>query len=436
MATAVVIVLRTTDDILRWAGRLVDPPLRTAIGRLPEPSRAVAELQLGWHLGDAVSAASLRSALTLVCADAVGGDPHAAVPGAVAVELMHHWSAIRRDLVEERPDGTAWSIVGPEPASLGGEALLALAYDVIATGDPTHARRSGPPAATAWNDAALDAGPPPHRPGHGTDTAQRSGRAGEPSGRPRLAGPGAPLPGGARRGGSLPGDAGRGAAGSGGSLPGDARGGAAGPRQRSGQAGPDRAMLRILGDTVQELLHGQHASLALRDNRSDSAGEERTDLLRDCLAMVEQRTGALFGCACALGAVAGGGDPAQVERLRVFGVRLGLAVQFTEDLLEIWGGGGVGADLRRRRRSLPVAAAVAAGADELTALFDSRAQLSEADVERAAKTIEQSGALDWCRRQADELLSQALLTLDLASPSPAAIAELVALARRATATPR
>ncbi|MFB9412178.1 polyprenyl synthetase family protein [Dactylosporangium matsuzakiense] len=481
MATAVVIVLRTTDDILRWAGRLVDPPLRTAIGRLPEPSRAVAELQLGWHLGDAVSAASLRSALTLVCADAVGGDPHAAVPGAVAVELMHHWSAIRRDLVEERPDGTAWSIVGPEPASLGGEALLALAYDVIATGDPTHARRSGPPAATAWNDAALDPGPPPRRPGHGTDAAQRSGRAGEPSGRPRPAGPGAPLPGDARGraagpgaplpadgrgraagpgaplpadgrgraagpGAPLPADGRRGAAGPGGALPADARregslpsdtrGGAAGPRQRSGQAGPDRAMLRILGDTVQELLHGQHASLALRDNRSDSAGEERTDLLRDCLAMVEQRTGALFGCACALGAVAGGGDPAQVERLRVFGVRLGLAVQFTEDLLEIWGGGGVGADLRRRRRSLPVAAAVAAGADELTALFDSRAQLSEADVERAAKTIEQSGALDWCRRQADELLSQALLTLDLASPSPTAIAELVALARRATATPR
>ncbi|WP_433050529.1 polyprenyl synthetase family protein [Dactylosporangium sp. CS-033363] len=420
----VVIVLRTTDDVLRWAGRLVDPPLRTAIGRLPEPSREVAELQLGWHLGDDVPAASLRSALTLVCADAVGGDPHDAVPGAVAVELMHHWSAIRRDLVDERADGTAWSVLGPEPASLGGEALLALAFDVIATGDPTH-----------------------HAPAR--------------------------------------------------------------PRQRSGQAGPDRAMLRVLGDTVQELLHGQHASLALRDSRTSRAssqvasrdaqassgvasrgpqassgvasrdgqassgvasrdaqassevasrdaqassgvtargarassgvtardgrgevvGEERTDLLRDCLAMVEQRTGALFGCACALGAVAGGGDAAQVERLRLFGVRLGLAVQFIEDL------GSLGSDLRRRRRSLPVAAAIAAGADELADLFDTRTRIGDADVERAAKTIEQSGARDWCRRQAEELLSQALLALDLASP-PAAVAELVSLARRATATPR
>ncbi|MFI5911370.1 polyprenyl synthetase family protein [Dactylosporangium sp. NPDC051541] len=420
MATAVVIVLRTTDDVLRWAGRLVDPPLRTAIGRLPEPSRAVAELQLGWHLGDDVPAASLRSALTLVCADAVGGDPHDAVPGAVAVELMHHWSAIRRDLVEEHADGTAWSVVGPEPASLGGEALLALAYDVIATGDPTHTHPT-PRTGTGIETAGLSSAAA----GDEDASASRDSRA-----TPTALG--APTP--DALGSSTP-RAGRRATADDafGMLPSRAKGGAAGLRQRSGQAGPDRAMLRILGDTVQELLHGQHASLALR--RGSTAGEERTDLLRDCLAMVEQRTGALFGCACALGAVAGGGDPAQVERLRLFGVRLGLAVQFTEDLIGIWGEGGR-ADLRRRRRSLPVAAAVAAGADELTALFAGHGRLSDTDVERAAKTIEQSGALDWCRRQADELLSQALLALDLASPSPAAVAELVALARRATATPR
>ncbi|HTJ38294.1 MAG TPA: polyprenyl synthetase family protein, partial [Dactylosporangium sp.] len=280
-----VIVLRSTEDVLGWAGRLVDPPLRAAIGRLPEPSREIAELQLGWHLGDDTRAASLRSALTLVCAAAVGGDPHDAVPAAVAVELMHHWSAIRRDLVDGCA-GAAWSVVGSQPAALGGEALLALAFDVVATGDPTH-------------------------------TAP-----GRPRRRPHRIGPA----------------------------------GAAthSPAEPPGRPGPDRTMMRVLGDTVQELLHGQHASLALRETRPDVVGEERTDLLRDCLAMVEQRTGALFGCACALGAVAGGGDPAQVERLRLFGVRLGLAVQFAEDLLGIWAEGArpgrpAYADLRRRR---------------------------------------------------------------------------------------
>jgi geranylgeranyl diphosphate synthase type I len=153
-----VIVLRTTDDVLRWADRLVEPPLRAAIGRLPEPSREVAELRLGWTAGDAAPAASLYRALTLVCAAAVGGDPHDAVPAAVAVELMHHWSAIRRDLVDGPLDGAAWSAVGTQPAALGGEALLALAFDIVATGDPTRlaAARHGraAPAAPASPPAA------------------------------------------------------------------------------------------------------------------------------------------------------------------------------------------------------------------------------------------------------------------------------------------
>jgi len=199
-----------------------------------------------------------------------------------------------------------------------------------------------------------------------------------------------------------------------------------------------RATMGILDDTVQQLLHGQHASLALSGSRTEPTGQ--TDLLRDCLAMVEQRTGALFGCACALGAVAGGGTQAQVEQLQLFGVRLGLAVQFAEDLLGIWGdpattGRPSYPDLRRRRRSLPVTAALAAGAGELAELFDGNDRLGDAELARAATTIEQSGARAWCRRQADDLLAQALLALDLAIPGPAAVAELVALARRATRPP-
>ncbi|WP_433609864.1 polyprenyl synthetase family protein [Dactylosporangium sp. CA-139114] len=468
-ATAVVIVLRTTDDVLRWAGRLVDPPLRTAIGRLPEPSREVAELQLGWHHrtwgGEDAPAASIRSALTLVCADAVGGDPHDAVPSAVAVELLHHWSAIRRDLVDEHPDGTAWSVVGAEPASLGGEALLALAFDVIATGDPTHSsparprQRPGRPGADRamlriLGDAvqellhgqhaslALRDTPPLARTQPST-ADRRPARDCSEAGHTR-AGLAAD-----RRPARDSSEAGHTRAG----LAADQR-----PARDSSEAGRTRAGLAADSPAVSADRHeaddtgaashpqrrtadedgaGNARGRAVDAGRGPVGGEERTDLLRDCLAMVEQRTGALFGAACALGAVAGGGDPAQVERLRLFGVRLGLAVQFTEDLLGIWGErGGIGPDLRRRRRSLPVAAAIAAGADELAALFEGRARLSDADVERAAKTIEQSGAREWCRRQAEELLSQALLALDLASPSPTAVAELVALARRATATPR
>jgi geranylgeranyl diphosphate synthase type I len=210
-----------------------------------------------------------------------------------------------------------------------------------------------------------------------------------------------------------------------------------GGRPQSGAAPVDRAGVRILGDTVQQLLHSQHTTL---DSAVDLGGRCGSDLLRDCIAAVEQRSGALLGCACALGAIAGGGDPATVEQLRLFGVRLGLAVQFAEDLLGVWGDPAVTGrptfpDLRRRRRSLPVAAALAAGADELAALLRRDDRLSDAELERAAKLIEHSGARSWCVQQSDDLLAQALLALDLAIPEPAAVAELVALARWATRHP-
>ncbi|UWZ60108.1 polyprenyl synthetase family protein [Dactylosporangium aurantiacum] len=209
--------------------------------------------------------------------------------------------------------------------------------------------------------------------------------------------------------------------------------------RRPAAAPVDRAGVRILGDTVQQLLHGQYTVLGATLG-PDATGRSGSDLLRDCITAVERRSGALLGCACALGAVAGGGDPGTVEQLRLFGVRLGLAVQFAEDLLGIWGDPAVTGrptfpDLRRRRWSLPVAAALAAGADELADLLRREGRLSDAELERAAKVIERSGARAWCVQQGEDLLAQALLALDLAIPEPAAVAELVALARWATRHP-
>lgn len=419
-----VIVLRSVDDVLAWAGLLVEPPLRTAVGRLPAPSRDVAELQLG-GLDEDPPGVRTRAALSLVCAGAVGGDPHDAVPGAVAVELVHHWSVLQRDLFDgdltRRHRPTAWSVVGPHPATLGGEAMLALAFDVAATGDPT--RRVPRPLRQATRD----------RQPTGTDGTRAVD--------------------GARAGGDLTGSgelpaAGDRCAGALGYAHRDAdpstrdrfveRDGDGGRRPAAAAAATvDRAGVRILGDTVQQLLHGQHTVLGAT---IDPAGRSGSDLLRDCITAVEQRSGALLGCACALGAVAGGGDPATVEQLRLFGVRLGLAVQFAEDLLGIWGDPAVTGrptfpDLRRRRRSLPVAAALAAGADELADLLGREGRLSDAELERAAKVIERSGARSWCVQQGEDLLAQALLALDLAIPEPAAVAELVALARWATRHP-
>ncbi|MFF0310489.1 family 2 encapsulin nanocompartment cargo protein polyprenyl transferase [Streptosporangium sp. NPDC004379] len=197
-----------------------------------------------------------------------------------------------------------------------------------------------------------------------------------------------------------------------------------------GPAAPEAA--RIFGAAVQELLEGQH---------SDVAFERRGHVeLDECLDMVAGKTGALLAAACALGALFGGADPERVEGLRAFGADLGLAFQFVDDLLGIWGdpavtGKPVHSDLRSRKKSLPVVAALTSGTAagrELAGLYTREEPLTEADLGRAADLVEAAGARAWSRERAGELLGRALGHLEAAGSVRRPVAELATLARLVT----
>src|SRR5690606_7070502 len=173
---------------------------------------------------------------------------------------------------------------------------------------------------------------------------------------------------------------------------------------------------------------------------SDLDFERRTDVdLAECLRMAEGKSGALLGCACALGAMLAGGSAAQTARLHRFGRQLGVAFQLADDLLGIWGdprltGKPVHADLRRRKKSLPVVAALTSGTPAGAALADlyHRSEpLSDADLVRAAELVERAGGRDWCRARARELVTAALAELSAAVGQSRAAAELASLARLA-----
>jgi geranylgeranyl diphosphate synthase type I len=114
--------------------------LRAAVRRL-EPSIAkVAAYHLGWVDVDGQpmagnSGKAVRPALAVLSAEAVGASPEAALPGAVAVELVHNFSLLHDDLMdgdeERRHRPTSWKVFGPAMAILTGDALLALAEDVL-----------------------------------------------------------------------------------------------------------------------------------------------------------------------------------------------------------------------------------------------------------------------------------------------------------------
>ncbi|WP_412539047.1 family 2 encapsulin nanocompartment cargo protein polyprenyl transferase [Longispora sp. K20-0274] len=190
--------------------------------------------------------------------------------------------------------------------------------------------------------------------------------------------------------------------------------------------------LRMLAAAVQNLVEGQFADVAF---------EQRDDVdVAECVRMAEGKTAALLGASCALGALFGGGRPDQVEHLGAFGQHLGLAFQFVDDLLGIWGdpavtGKPVYSDLQNRKKSLPVVAALSSGTDEgrqLGELYAHDAPLTAPELARAADLIDRAGARTWSQNQAHDLLGRALDRLGAAGPTDRVAAELGGLARLVT----
>ncbi|AEW97379.1 MULTISPECIES: polyprenyl synthetase family protein [Streptomycetaceae] len=175
---------------------------------------------------------------------------------------------------------------------------------------------------------------------------------------------------------------------------------------------------RELSDALRALVAGQSADLTF---------EGRDDVgLAECVAMAAGKTASLLAAAGALGALAAGAEPARVAALRRFGHHLGLAFQLVDDLLGIWGdpavtGKASGADLRRRKKTLPVVAALTAGtpaADRLGELYRGRGPLAEPRIPEAARLVREAGGGDWAHREALRRRELARTELSAARPSP------------------
>ncbi|MCU1639828.1 MAG: Geranylgeranyl pyrophosphate synthase-like protein [Nocardia sp.] len=136
---------KTVAQVLAHTRELVEPAHRAAVDRLPESLRHIAGYHAGWWNADGTACAetgkAVRPALVLAAARAVGGSlgdllVEAAVPAAVAVELVHDFSLLHDDVMDHdltrRHRPSAWSVFGVGQAILAGDALQALSIDVLA----------------------------------------------------------------------------------------------------------------------------------------------------------------------------------------------------------------------------------------------------------------------------------------------------------------
>jgi geranylgeranyl diphosphate synthase, type I len=321
---------------------LVGPATEAALSRLSPGVRRVAAYHYGLADADGNpvrvgSGKALRPALALLSARAAGAAPERGVTPAVSVELVHNFSLLHDDIMdgdtERRHRPTAWTVFGVGAAILAGDALLALANDLL------------------LEDIA----------------------------------PGGPW------------------------------------------------AARCLSTAVQRLIAGQGEDLAF---------EKRGDVtLDECLEMAGDKTAALMACACTIGAVHVGASPDMAMGLAEFGGHVGLAFQLTDDLLGIWGapevtGKPVRADLRARKKSLPVVAALSSGtpaATELAEILASDAELTEEDLIHAADLVVAAGGRQWAEQEADGRLAAAAVSLDTAGVPADVRAEFMAIAEFITA---
>jgi len=328
-------VIVTAPRVLERAREIVAPELGRWTNRLSPPLRLV----IGYHLGfvrpdggpaSANGGKSVRSALALLSAEAAGSSAETALPGAVAVELVHNFSLLHDDVMdrdrERRHRPTAWTLFGEPSAILAGDALLVLAQRALLE-EPS-------PACVAAAEA--------------------------------------------------------------------------------------------LSEATARMISGQAADVSFVED--DSVSLER------CLRMMSDKTGALLSCAASIGAVLAGGSEDAVRALATYGSHLGVAFQSVDDLLGIWGdpevtGKPAANDLRERKKSLPVAAALDSGgpgARKLRALLPGD-PLGEAEVAEAAALVEHLGGQDRARDIAEGELARclkALARVPLADPARSELAEL------------
>jgi geranylgeranyl diphosphate synthase type I len=181
---------------------------------------------------------------------------------------------------------------------------------------------------------------------------------------------------------------------------------------------------RVLDEACLAMIEGQCLDLEF---------EERAHVnLDEHLAMIEKKSGALFGAALHLGALTAGADEALGERFGRAGRLLGTAFQVRDDLLGVWGhrdvtGKPQAADIRRRKKTLPLlyaqSAAPAADREALAAIYR-RQTMGGDDIQQVMAVLERAGAFDYCQSMARQRLDEALAELASTPITPAASREL------------
>ena len=179
----------------------------------------------------------------------------------------------------------------------------------------------------------------------------------------------------------------------------------------------DLEPLRVFARVTNEMTIGEMRQLEAHDKLA--YGEAEYDQL------IRAKTASLLSGACEVGALRAA--PTQREALARFGMRLGMAFQIADDLLDYTEAEAVtgkpsGLDLREHKVTLPLIAALdamAAADRRLVGELMTAPTPEDGLVAEVIRLVAARGGLDYARRRALELAQQAEAELDVLPPSAA-----------------
>ena len=169
-----------------------------------------------------------------------------------------------------------------------------------------------------------------------------------------------------------------------------------------------RDIARVLSDTAVEICRGELSQNIQRRN-FDLTQSQYYEIIKD-------KTAALFSACCYVSSLAAGDEEHRNLRLREFGLKVGMAFQITDDLLDIVGdeasvGKTLGTDLATEKITLPII--------HMLSTVDEGRRLSlvkklTAKIERTElrDMLEATGSLDYTRAAAQRYCDEAISLLE------------------------
>ena len=186
--------------------------------------------------------------------------------------------------------------------------------------------------------------------------------------------------------------------------------------QPDGQLDPVRTLksVNLLDQACLRLCEGQYLDLTY---------QERVDVTPEAyFRMVEGKSGALMGCAAALGAIVATGEMATIDALSNFGLKLGVGAQIRRDINDIWrlpdSGESPSPDILNKKKSLPVIYALQnATGQQKHVLGDIyfRRVMEPDDLGLLIDVLETLGARDYAQEKVDLLKGEAIESLESAT---------------------